>query len=97
MRSLHQFAIRSGKWKAIRNDQPIAVEDDDATPRRADSAPRRPWELYDLGRDPGELQDVASEYPEITARLAKQFDQWQAEMHPMTSPPVRLQAQRKKP
>ena len=24
MRTLHQFAIRSGQWKAIRNDQPIA-------------------------------------------------------------------------
>jgi len=76
MRTLHQFAIRSGQWKAIRNDQPVA--DPEAT--------RRDWELYDITRDPGELQDLATEFPEITARLASQFEQWQAEMHPMIPP-----------
>lgn len=73
MRTLHQFAIRSGTWKAIRNDQPIADP----------KAKRRPWELYDLSRDPGELQDVATEYPEITQRLAAQFEDWQSQMHPI--------------
>jgi arylsulfatase len=73
MRTLHQFAIRSGDWKAIRNDQPIA----------APKAKRRPWELYDLSRDPGELQDVATEYPEITERLATQFEDWQSQIHPI--------------
>ena len=83
MRTLHQFAIRSGDWKAIRNDQPIATgETEDETPAR------RPWELYDLSRDPGELQDVATEFPEITERLAKQFEQWQDEMHPMIERPM---------
>jgi len=80
MRTLHQFAIRSGYWKAIRNDQPVAPIADDA------EAKRRPWELYDITRDPGELQDLATEFPEITVRLASQFEQWQAEMHPMTTP-----------
>ena len=70
MRTLYQFAIRSGDWKAIRNDQPIA----------APKAKRRPWELYDLSRDPGELQDVATEYPEITERLATHFEDWQSQM-----------------
>ena len=70
MRTLHQFAIRSGDWKAIRNDQPIADS----------KAKRRSWELYDLSRDPGELQDVATEYPKITERLATQFEDWQSQM-----------------
>ncbi len=73
MRTLHQFAIRSGQWKAIRIDQPIADP----------SAERRAWELYDVSRDPDELQDVATEYPEITERLASLFEKWQADMHPM--------------
>lgn len=85
MRTLHQFAIRSGKWKAIRNDQPVGNRE----------AERRDWELYDLSRDPGELQDVATEYPEITMRLSKQFTQWQAEMQPMISPPAGPEVKRK--
>jgi arylsulfatase A-like enzyme len=76
MRTLHQFAVRSGKWRAIRNDQPIAHPD----------AKRRDWELYDITRDPGELQDLATEFPDVTRQLASQFEQWQAEMHPMISP-----------
>ncbi len=76
IRTLHQHAIRSGPWKAIRNDQPI----DEG---RAESETRRPWELYDITRDHGELQDVATEYPEISERFAGQFAQWQAQMHPL--------------
>lgn len=76
MRTLHQFAIRSGQWKAIRNDQPVA----------APEAERRDWELYDVSRDPGELQDLATEFPAITERLASQFEAWQNEMHPMIGP-----------
>lgn len=79
MRTLHQFAIRSGPWKAVRNDQPVTSVDDE-------TVPRRPWELYDVTRDPGELQDLATEFPGITERLAMQFEQWQAGMHPMTTP-----------
>ncbi len=37
-------------------------------------APLVDWELYDLDADPGERQDLADEYPELTAELA---DIWQ--------------------
>jgi len=70
---LHQFAVRSGKWKAVKLDQ---------QPEGSDS---RAWELYDLSRDPGELQDVATEFPEVTTTLAKQFASWQRGMHPPLS------------
>jgi hypothetical protein len=42
----------------------------------------RAWELYDLSRDSAELQDVSTEYPEVTDRLAETFMNWQSEMHP---------------
>ena len=68
--NLHQWAIREGRWKALRSDQPARGEGS------------RAWELYDMTRDPGELQDVASEYPEVVAELAAKFKVWQSEMHP---------------
>ena len=50
--------------------------------RRAGREP----ELYDLSRDPGELQDVATEYPKITERLATQFEDWQSQMQTAIQP-----------
>ncbi len=72
---LYTFAVRNGIWKAIKQDQAVKGSDN------------RPWELYDLSRDPSELQDVASEFPEITERLASQFQQWQEQMHPPLEAP----------
>jgi len=71
---LHQWAIREGRWKALRDDQPV----------RGEGA--RGWELYDVDRDPGELQDVASEYPEVVADLAAKFAEWQERMEEPLEP-----------
>jgi arylsulfatase A-like enzyme len=38
-----------------------------------------PARLYDLGRDPGELRDVAGSEPDIVARLATSLARWKAE------------------
>jgi hypothetical protein len=54
----------------------------------------RAWELCDLSRDTAELQDVSSEYPEVTAKLAGTFAKWQSEMHP---PLTRTKATNNKP
>jgi arylsulfatase A-like enzyme len=50
-------AVRKGKWKAIR----LQVKRD----------PNGPLELYDLDSDPFENNNVASEYPGITAQMAR--------------------------
>ena len=33
-----------------------------------------PWRLYDLINDPGETQDLASEFPELTAELVEEWE-----------------------
>jgi arylsulfatase A-like enzyme len=50
-------AVRRGKWKAIR----LQVKRD----------PNGPLELYDLQADPGETNDVASQYPGVVSHMAQ--------------------------
>jgi arylsulfatase A-like enzyme len=40
----------------------------------------RPWELYDLSRDPAELNDLATEFPEKVKELSEAFFAWQKQM-----------------
>jgi arylsulfatase A-like enzyme len=39
-------------------------------------------ELYDLEKDPGEQNDLASRMPEVAARLGETFTRWRSEMAP---------------
>jgi arylsulfatase A-like enzyme len=34
------------------------------------------WELYDLGADPGETNDLAEDRPDVTARLMRELERW---------------------
>ena len=56
------FAIVDGGWKLIHNTQ------------RPSGAPE--FELYDFAKDPLNKHDVASEHPDIVARLSKELDGW---------------------
>jgi arylsulfatase A-like enzyme len=67
----YNLAIRSGQWKAIKQDQPY----DGSNSARA-------WELYDLSADPGELNDLATEFPNKVKDLSAAFFAWQKQMHP---------------
>lgn len=51
-----QLAVREGRWKAVR--------------RNLRQHPDAPLELYDLDVDPNETTDVASQHPDVAARLA---------------------------
>ena len=53
------FSIREGKWKYIEYDP------ENPTNRTAENSDQ----LYDLENDPGELQNLFSQYPEIVERL----------------------------
>tara|TARA_Y100001978_G_scaffold69940_1_gene62833 strand:+ start:3671 stop:5248 length:1578 start_codon:yes stop_codon:yes gene_type:complete len=49
-------AIRTGNWKLVFNK---------------DSKKKAKWELYDLGKDPNELNDLATKHPTKVEQLAK--------------------------
>lgn len=55
-----QQAVWMGNWKGVRRDL-------------LGAAPTIRTELYNLARDPGETQDVASQHPEIVARIEALF------------------------
>ena len=38
-----------------------------------------PWELYDMGADRTELEDLAGKHPDVVKALAKKWDAWAAE------------------
>jgi arylsulfatase A-like enzyme len=52
-------AYRRGHWKVLRLPEPYGSGD---------------WQLYDLAADPGELHDLASEFPERAGALAKAWE-----------------------
>ncbi len=65
----YNLAVRRGPWKAIKLDQPFD----------GNNAPRA-WELYDLSRDPAELNDLATEFPDKAKELSEAFFTWQKQM-----------------
>ncbi|MBI4910356.1 MAG: arylsulfatase [Acidobacteria bacterium] len=48
------------------------------------TAPDKPWELYEVIADPGEKTDVAAKLPDVVAKMNAVYDQWWAEVLPLT-------------
>ena len=64
------FAIRDGRWKLVLGNGSGGRQ----TPRGEPFA--RPYQLFDLSRDPGEADDVAAANPEIVERLEATFERF---------------------
>jgi arylsulfatase len=52
-------AYRKGNWKVLRLPEPYGNGD---------------WQLYDLAADPGELNDLSSEFPDLAGELARAWE-----------------------
>ena len=54
-------AYRRGSWKALRLPLPYG---------------NNQWQLYNLHEDPGEVNDLAAQYPELTTELAQGWQRY---------------------
>jgi arylsulfatase A-like enzyme len=66
-----QYAVRSGKWKYVENG---FINMELSRKNRATGADA--VYLADVTTDPGEKQNVRSQFPEIAGKLAKLHEQW---------------------
>ncbi len=62
----HEFnrAVRDGNWKLV------------SAWKTPEGKPINRWELYDLLKDPTELNDLSSQFPERVKRMAKKYASW---------------------
>ena len=76
------FAVRAGDWKLHFIKRKRGPKGHLSTPVYCDSP-----ELYNLAKDPGERDDVASEHPDVVEHLSGIALKFQATMHPGKLPP----------
>ena len=70
-------AIVQGRYKAINQLPPGAPGSGMGMGMGMGMGPAGPWRLYDLETDPGETTDLATQKPELTAELAREWeDSW---------------------
>ena len=67
------FAVRDGRWKLVLGNGSGGRQ----TPRGEPFA--RPYQLFDLWRDPGEERDVAAGHPDVVKRLEATFERLRRE------------------
>ncbi len=65
-------AVRAGRFKLVHTPAVPAVV------RQHGPVDPPGWQLFDLAQDPGELHDIARERPDVTARLRKLIETWEA-------------------
>ncbi len=66
----HHFMLRDGDWKLL-HPSGFGKESFKGEPK---------FELYDLKDDPGERKNLATERPEVLARLKKDYEAWFADV-----------------
>ena len=63
----HNAALRAGDWKLVRPYVTREIPEGESTLSPV---------LYNLKSDPAESRDVSREYPQRTARMASELEQW---------------------
>ena len=75
-------SIREPRWNLVSSPRRALVNK--TKPGEVLPGREPQWELFDLTVDPGETKNVAADYPDVVARLAKAYDAWWAEVQPAT-------------
>jgi len=70
-------AIRSGEFKLVHIEVEKGGRDDDG------------WELFDISKDPGEIEDLADAQPGKVKEMLKLWDQYVAETGVVWGTPIR--------
>lgn len=75
-----ELFIHRGRWKSGKRDE---AQYDQYAVRTQQWRLVNSTELYDIAKDPGQLNNLAEEHPEIVQRLRSQFDDWWGEAKPL--------------
>jgi arylsulfatase A-like enzyme len=82
-----QTSVRTTRWHLVAAGAGPAAGKAKAKAAKADSgqaSPAKPiWQLFDLGADYGETDDVAAQHPEVVADLSARHDAWWKEVRPL--------------
>jgi arylsulfatase/arylsulfatase A len=62
----HHVSVQTATWKLV-NPSGFGREQPAGPPK---------WELYDIAKDPGESNDLASTTPDVVKRLTRRYDAW---------------------
>ena len=65
-------AVRTQRYRLVRE---IAGKSGGSS-AVANDASAKPWQLYDMEADPGQVNDIATKLPEVVADLEKRYDAW---------------------
>ncbi len=65
-------AVRTQKYRLVREIMGPAG----GSKAKANDATARPWQLYDMEKDPAQERDLADVHPEIVQDLARRYDAW---------------------
>lgn len=71
--SAGMFAVRDGDWKLVLGNGSGGRQEPRGEPFG------RPYQLFDLSRDPAEAHDVAADHPEIVERLEATLERFRRE------------------
>jgi hypothetical protein len=71
------FSVRSENWRLVWNEEGVEPKE---MPEGSYPVPR--LALYDVHRDPSELQDVAARHPETVERMKLDLERWRALQRP---------------
>lgn len=74
------FAIRDGAWKLVAGDGSGGRQQPRGTPFA------EPYQLFDLGEDPGETNDVAARNSKVVTYLSWRLDQIRGVLHDLDPP-----------